>query len=33
MVKNKFGQEVIDHISRMVSVPLSRKLLEKQTAA
>ena len=33
MVKNKFGQEVIDHIARMVSVPLSRKLLEKQTAA
>ena len=29
MVQNKFGPEVIDHISRMVSVPLKRKLLEQ----
>jgi len=29
MVKSKFGQEVVDHISRMVSVPLKRKLLEQ----
>ena len=29
MVNRKFGQEVVDHISRMVSVPLKRKLLEQ----
>ncbi|MEE2746190.1 MAG: radical SAM protein [Pseudomonadota bacterium] len=28
MVKKKFGPDVVEHISRMVSVPLSRKLLE-----
>ncbi len=33
MVKQKFGQDVVDHINRMVSIPLSRKLLEERTAA
>ena len=33
MVKEKFGQDVVDHIARMVSIPLSRKLLEERTAA
>tara|TARA_B100000214_G_C23879058_1_gene586384 strand:- start:183 stop:602 length:420 start_codon:yes stop_codon:yes gene_type:complete len=33
MVKEKFGQDVVDHIFRMVSIPLSRKLLEERTAA
>lgn len=28
MVKGKFGKDVVDHIGRMVSIPLSRKLLE-----
>ena len=31
MVKDKFGQGVVDHISRMVSIPLKRKLLEERT--
>jgi radical SAM superfamily enzyme YgiQ (UPF0313 family) len=29
MVKQKFGQDVVDHIKRMASIPLKRKLLEK----
>ena len=33
MVKQKFGQDVVDHIGRMVSIPLRRKLLEERTAA
>ncbi|MDG2032881.1 MAG: radical SAM protein [Rhodospirillales bacterium] len=33
MVKEKFGQDVVDHVARMVSIPLSRKLLEERTAA
>ena len=33
MVREKFGQDVVDHIFRMVSIPLSRKLLEERTAA
>ena len=33
MVKEKFGQDVVDHIDSMVSIPLSRKLLEERTAA
>jgi radical SAM superfamily enzyme YgiQ (UPF0313 family) len=27
MVRDKFGQRVVDHISRMVSIPLKRKIL------
>ncbi len=29
MVRDKFGQPVVDHISRMVSIPLKRRILEK----
>jgi len=29
MVEKKFGQDVVDHIKRMSSIPLKRKLLEK----
>jgi len=29
MVKQKFGQEVVDHIGQMVKIPLRRKLLEE----
>ena len=32
MIKKKFGQDVVDHIGRMVSVPLQRKLLEERRA-
>ena len=33
MVKKKFDQGVVDHITRMVSIPLKRKLLEQPSAA
>ena len=33
VMKEKFGQDVVDHIARVVSIPLSRKLLEERTAA
>lgn len=33
MVRGKFGQEVVDHIGRMVNVPFTRKLTEGRTAA
>ncbi len=32
MLKQKFGQDVVDHVARMTQVPLRRKLLEKVTA-
>ncbi len=32
-VRGKFGQEVVDHIARMVAIPLRRKLLEYRAAA
>lgn len=32
MVRDKFGQDVVDHIGRMVQVPLARKLLEHAAA-
>ena len=28
LVREKFGQEVVDHVGRMVAMPLPRKLLE-----
>ena len=33
MVDKKFGPEVVDHINRMVDIPLRRKLLEEREAA
>ncbi|MFM7199301.1 MAG: B12-binding domain-containing radical SAM protein [Myxococcota bacterium] len=33
MVREKFGQDVVDHINRMVAVPLRRKLIEQRKAA
>jgi len=33
MVGAKFGAEVVDHIGRMVAIPLRRKLLEERRAA
>lgn len=33
MVREKFGQNVVDHIGRMVSIPLRRKLIEDRRAA
>lgn len=33
MVRRKFGQEVVDHINRMVAIPLRRRLLEGRHAA
>ena len=33
MVKQKFGQDVVEHINRMVAVPLKRKLLEERLAS
>ncbi len=32
MVREKFGQEVVEHIQRMIAVPLPRKLLEAKAA-
>jgi len=33
MVNAKFGQDVVDHLDRMVKIPLRRKLLEDRQAA
>ena len=33
MVERKFGRDVVDHINRMVDIPLRRKLLEEREAA
>lgn len=33
MVKEKFGQDVVDHLERMAAIPLKRKLLEEKGAA
>jgi radical SAM superfamily enzyme YgiQ (UPF0313 family) len=33
MVRDKFGQPVVDHIARMVDIPLARKLFEEERAA
>ncbi|MDA0240293.1 MAG: B12-binding domain-containing radical SAM protein, partial [Proteobacteria bacterium] len=33
MVEQKFGADVVDHINRMVEIPLRRKLLEERRAA
>jgi anaerobic magnesium-protoporphyrin IX monomethyl ester cyclase len=33
LVRRKFGQDVVDHIGRMVAIPLKRKLLETRSAA
>lgn len=33
MVEQKFGTDVVDHINRMVEIPLRRKLLEERQAA
>ncbi|KMP12719.1 Fe-S osidoreductase [Candidatus Nitromaritima sp. SCGC AAA799-A02] len=33
MVQNKFGESVVDHIKRMVSIPLSRELLKETQVA
>jgi hypothetical protein len=32
MVRNKFGQKVVDHVIRMREVPLKRKLFEMEAA-
>jgi radical SAM superfamily enzyme YgiQ (UPF0313 family) len=32
-VRRKFGQDVVDHVVRMVSIPLRRRLLEEQKVA
>jgi len=32
LVKEKFGQDVVDHIERMAAIPLKRKLLEDDAA-
>lgn len=33
MIRKKFGQDVVDHIDRMVSIPLRRKLIEERLIA
>ena len=33
LIERKFGRDVVDHIGRMVKVPLKRKLLEARSAA
>ena len=33
MVRDKFGQDVVDHLNRMAAIPLRRKLLEDSNAA
>ena len=33
MVRRKFGQDVVDHIGRMVSMPFKRKIVEERNAA
>ncbi|MCD6075647.1 MAG: putative Radical protein, partial [Rhodospirillales bacterium] len=33
LVRRKFGQDVVEHIGRMQSIPLRRKLLETRNAA
>lgn len=33
LVQRKFGQDVVDHIGRMVAIPLKRKLFETRSAA
>ena len=33
LVEQKFGKEVVDHISEMLAIPLKRKLLEENKAA
>jgi anaerobic magnesium-protoporphyrin IX monomethyl ester cyclase len=32
MVRTKFGQKVVDHVTRMREVPLKRKLFEMEAA-
>jgi hypothetical protein len=32
MVRDKFGQNVVDHIVKMAEIPLKRKIIEEKNA-